>query len=401
MPYGRRQIHTITLSEMREINRSSILELIRSNSPIARTQIATHLHVSLPTVMRIVDELIQNGWVIEDGEREWSGGRKRTRLIFNGAQHLVIGLDLGGTKIFGAVADFNGKFLHEIWVEQPDADTERSFATLCETIAQLIDCARSTGLPVKGIGLGVPGVVEPDTGLVSIAPALSWHNFQLKTRLQEQLKLPIVVENDVNLAALGEMWFAAREEESNLILLTLGTGVGAGVIINGAVYNGSHNMAGEVGYFLPDRQHLWRSYPDFGAIEQLVSEVGIANRARQVLASLRSQSELEALTSSEVFEAVRRQEPWVQTIFEDTVDYLALLVAALATLYDPDVILLGGGLSRSADLLIEPICKRLEGTLLLQPNIRASQLGYRAAILGAIIRLLRITNNYYILQKFV
>ena len=110
MSSGRRNIQTITASEMREINRSSILEMVRSNSPISRTQIAEDLQVSLPTVMRIVDELMEDGLVIEDGEKEWSGGRKRKRLVFNGSQHLVIGIDLGGTKIYGAVADLMAIF---------------------------------------------------------------------------------------------------------------------------------------------------------------------------------------------------------------------------------------------------------------------------------------------------
>ena len=88
-------------------------------------------------------------------------------------------------------------------------------------------------------------------------------------------------------------------------------------------------------------------------------------------------------------------------VLDETVDYLAQLIGGISTIFDPDVILLGGGVSRSADLLIEPICSRLEGTLLLVPNIRASQLGYRAAVMGAIIRLLRMTANYYLLQKFI
>jgi glucokinase len=321
--------------------------------------------------------------------------------VFNGSKHLAVGVDLGGTKIFGAVADFNGKFLHEIRVDNHETQAERSFEYLLEVIGQLLAFAHSTGLGIKGIGVGVPGVVEPDTGSVSIAPALDWNDFPLKTRLLESYDLPIVIENDVNLAALGEMWFGAEEDESNLILLTLGTGIGAGVIINGAVYSGSHNMAGEVGYFLPDRNHLGKRYPGFGAIEQLVSGVGIANRARQVLAGARTPEDLERLTAYDVFDAVRRQEGWVQGVFEETIDYLALLVASLTTLFDPDVIVLGGGVSRSADLLIGPIRKRLEGALLRPPNIRASELGYHAAVLGAIIRLLRITTNSYLLQKFI
>jgi len=398
---GRRKIYTISASEMREINRSSILEMIRTNGPISRTQIAEDLQVSLPTVMRIVDELMVDELVIEDGKKEWSGGRKRKRLVFNGSQHLVLGVDLGGTKIYGAVADFNGNLLHEVRLDHHETKSEGSLELLCDVIDQLLDFAGETGLPVRGLGVGVPGVVQPETGIVRIAPALDWVDFPLKNRLMERYSYPIAIENDVNLAALGEMWFGTAQDENNLVLLTIGTGIGAGVIINGAVYSGAHNMAGEVGYFLPDRSHMDRKFPGFGALETLASGTGIAERARQVLHGDRSQVELEALTAYDVFDAVRHGEDWAQTVLDDTVDYLAQLIAAIAVIFDPDVILLGGGVSRSADLLIEPICKRLEGTLLLVPGLRASKLGYRAAVMGAIMQLLRITSNYYLLQKFV
>jgi glucokinase len=386
---------------MREINRSSVLEIIRNSGPISRTQISEDLQVSLPTVMRIVEDLMAEGLVIEHDEKEWSGGRKRKRVIFNGSQHLVIGIDLGGTKIYGAVADFNGQLLQEIRLDHHETQAEDSLELLCNVIDQLLAFAHGTNLPVRGIGVGVPGVVQPDTGVVSIAPALDWVDFPLKEHLQERYAYPIAIENDVNLAALGEMWFGTTEDESNLVLLTIGTGIGAGIIINGAVYSGSHNMAGEVGYFLPDCSYLGQRFPGFGALEKLASGTGIADRARVALRDTRSQEELTALTAYDVFDAVRQGESWAQDVLDDTVDYLAQLIAAIATIFDPDVVLLGGGVSRSADLLIDPICKCLDGTLLLVPEIRASELGYRAAMMGAIMQLLRITSNYYLLQKFI
>ena len=401
MSSGRRNIHTITAAEMREINRSSILEMIRGNSPISRTQIAEDLQVSLPTVMRIVDQLMEDELVIEDDEKEWSGGRKRRRLVFNGSQHLVIGIDLGGTKIYGAVADYNGKILHEIREEHHQTQAEESLEYLCSIIDQLLIFSESTNLPVRGIGIGVPGVVQPNTGIVEIAPALNWKNFSLKAKLEERYQYPIAIDNDVNLAALGEMWFGTHEDENNLVLLTIGTGIGAGIIINGMVYSGSHNIAGEVGYFLPDRSCLGRKFPGFGALEQQASGTGIAYRARAALADSMPPDQLEKITAYDVFDAVRRGDKWAQEVFDETVDYLAQLIGGISTIFDPDVILLGGGVSKSADLLIEPICSRLQGTILLVPKIQASELGYQAAVMGAIIRLLRMTSNYYLLQKFV
>ncbi len=405
MSSAKRTIHTITAAEMRGINRASILELIRCHGTISRTQIAAELSVSLPTVMRISNDLMRAGLVIENGQKESSGGRKRNLLQFNGAAHLVIGIDLGGTKIYGAAANLNGELLHEISYTHYQTQAEQSLAVVCQMIDELLRFAEGAALPVRGIGLGVPGVVQPESGVVTIAPALDWTDFPLKERLAGRYSLPIVIENDVNLAALGEVWFGTDADINNLVLLAIGTGIGAGVVINGAVYGGAHHLAGEVGYFLPDRSHLGKAYPGFGALEQLASGTGIAGRgraARQAMmeSGLRPAEDVQALTAEEVFLAARRGEAWAEAVLQETIDYLAQLVAAVTLVVDPDAILLGGGVAKSADLLIEPIQRRLQGAIPLIPPIQASKLGYRAAAFGAIIQVLRITTNYYSLQRY-
>ena len=296
MSSGIRNIYTISASEMHDINRSSILEIIRSHGPISREKMVDELAVGLPAVMSIVDELMAEEWVIDGGEKKRSEGYKRKRLIFNGSQHLVLGIDMGGTKIYGAVADFNGNLLHEIRLDDHQTKAEDNLDLLCSVIDQLLEYTQGTHLPIRGIGVGVPGIVKPDTGVVKIAPALDWNEFPLKARLAERYAYPVAVENDVNLAALGEVWFGTEEDENNLVLLTIGTGIGAGVIINGAVYSGAHNMAGEVGYFLPDRSYLDYNFPGFGALETLVSGTGIADRAKQALNGVRTKEELASLT---------------------------------------------------------------------------------------------------------
>jgi predicted NBD/HSP70 family sugar kinase len=394
-------IPTITATDMRAINRSAILELVRSSSPISRSEIAARLNVSLPTVMRIVDELVAEDLVRPTGVKEWSGGRKRSLVEFNGSSHLVIGLDLGGTKLYGAVADLNGNILHEAHITHHQTQSEESFQMLCTFIDDLLSFAQGTGLTVSGIGLGVPGVVNDISGLVELAPSLDWIGFPLKQRLIDRYKaLSIVVENDVNLAAVGELWFGPESDVENLVLITIGTGIGAGVVINGMVFPGSHFMAGEIGYLLPDRTHLDHDYPGFGAFEQLASGTGIAARARQALCGKLPQAELDALTAEDVFAAARRGEEWSQPILQETIDYLAVAIASICQVLDPDLILLGGGVSRSADLLIEPILERLRGSIPVLPRLESSRLGYRAAVMGSIIQLLRITTKFYWLNKF-
>ena len=393
-------IDTISAPEMRAINRSSILEFIRCNGPISRSRIAEGLKVSLPTVMRIVEELIAEGWVYEAGEKEWSGGRKRTVVKFNGSNHKIIGIDLGGTKIFGALADFNGKILNEMYIDHHQTQADDSFQVVLHVIDELLKVASHNETLICGIGIGVPGITNTETGEVNFAPALAWQGFPLKTRLEERYPYPVVVENDVNLAALGEVWFGTADCcQQNLVLIAIGTGIGAGVVINGGIYSGVHHMAGEIGYLLLDRGHLGRKYPGFGAFEQVASGTGIADQARLICMGQLPTETLNALTSEDVFAAARRHEKWAETILADTIDYLSQAIAAIVLLYDPDMILLGGGVSRSADLLIGPILRRLDGAIPTLPNLAVSRLGYRGAVMGAVMRLLRITSNHYTLQK--
>ena len=394
------ELHTITATEMRAINRSAILELIRTAGPLSRTDIGSRLQVSLPTVMRIVDDLVEEGLARPSSIREWTGGRKRALVEFNGSSQLVIGLDLGGTKLYGAVVDLAGQIRHEITYEQHKTQADESFLLIGSMIDELLGWANGLGIKVLGIGVGVPGVVQPASGLVDLAPSLDWSGYPLTQKLASRFQYPIVIENDVNLAALGEAWFGAGTARQNLVLIAIGTGIGAGVVIDGAIFPGAHAMAGEIGYLLPDRSNLGQSFPRFGALESLASGTGIAARARQASKGQIPDEVLERLTAEDVFTAGRNGKAWALPILADTVDYLAQSIAAINQILDPELILLGGGVARSADLLIEPILNRLRGTLPRLPRLEASRLGVRAGVMGSIIQLLRVTSNHYQLHRF-
>jgi DNA-binding Lrp family transcriptional regulator len=151
-------IFSISAPEMRAINRSAILEMVRLLGPIPRSKIADELHVSLPTVMRIVDNLLADGLVKETGIKEWSGGRKRGLVEFNGSRHLILGVDLGGTKIFGAVADLDGIIHYETHFEHHQTHSEESLDVVYQVLDELTKQAGQMNLPVRGIGIGVPGI---------------------------------------------------------------------------------------------------------------------------------------------------------------------------------------------------------------------------------------------------
>ncbi len=390
---------TIAASAMRDINRSAILEIVRRESPISRTAIAERLDVSLPTVMRIVDELIADGFVRPQGDSEWSGGRRRSLLEFNADGHVVLGVDMGGTKIYGALSNLGGNVIDELNIDRHNTQGNGSFTALTTLIDTLLASPKLDGRTVRGIGVGAPGITLHKEGIVKWAFSLNWKDFPLKARLAERYRMPITVDNDVNLAALGELWFGAGQNCQNMILITIGTGIGAGIIIDGALYRGSNEASGEIGNMLPGREFLGKNYSDFGALETVASGTGIAGRARQALKSRRSPQELDSLLSEDVFDAARQGQKWAWNLINETVDYLAVSIANLAVSFDPDLIVLGGGVTRSADMLVGPILKRIEGTIPTLPNLVVSSLGLRAGVMGAITNVLHNTSNFYIVHK--
>ena len=394
-----KHIKTITSTEMRGINRTAILEMIRQDGPTSRTYISKKLKVSLPTVMRIVEELMEENFVCEIDEKEWSGGRKRSLITLNYKEHITVGLDLGGSKFFGAVTNLGGEILFEKRYEKHNTHGEESYKLLLELIDELLKKARNTQKHILGIGVGVPGVTYHDTGVVSWAPSLKWREFHLKERLEKSYKLPIIVDNDVNLSALGEMWFGVGKDIENLVTIYIGTGIGAGIVLNGALYRGSHQMAGEIGYLMPGREFLNEIYPEFGAIEKVAAGIGIVDQAREFLKEHKEITFEDGFSVDDVFNAHRRGEAWASNIIEKNLDYLAILIAAVATFYDPDVIAISGGVVNSADLIIGPVSKRIEGRIPKTPSIVASELGHRSTVLGAMINLIHNVSDFYVVRK--
>jgi len=390
---------TITSSAMRDINRSAILETIRRESPISRSAIAERLDVSLPTVMRIVEELVEEGFVRQQGSTEWSGGRRRPLLEFNAAGYVVLGVDMGGTKMYGAISDLGGHILDEVNIGHHGTSGEDSFVQLTSLIDKLLASPKVEGRRVLGMGVGAPGVTLHKEGIVTWAYTLHWDNFPLKARLARLYDLPITVDNDVNLAALGELWFGEGQNAQDMILIAIGTGIGAGVIINGVLYRGAKEASGEIGNMIPGREFLGNNYLNFGALESVASGTGIAERARQFLKSRRDPDELENLTAEDVFDAARLKQEWAWTIINETVDYLAIAICNLVASFDPELIVLGGGVSRSADLLIEPIMQRINGLIPNPPKLVVSSLGLRATVMGAITNVLHNTSNFYVVHK--
>ena len=183
-----------------------------------------------------------------------TGGRPRTTITFNALSGCVIGIDLGGTKCHAMLADLVGGLLVEE-VRPTDADGS-PFETLVESIERLTRRRERAGAPLAAVAVGVPAIVDPDTGVAVGGPNVHWHGFPLVAELRDRLDVPFVVDNDVNLAALGHAWKGDARGLSDFVVLSLGTGIGAAVVVDGRLLRGRNSGAGEVGYMVLDRSLL-------------------------------------------------------------------------------------------------------------------------------------------------
>jgi predicted NBD/HSP70 family sugar kinase len=212
--------------------------------------------------------------------------------------------------------------------------------------------------------------------------------------------MPVFVENDVNLAALGEWGYGAGQGCHNLVCIAIGTGAGSGIIIGDTLVRGHHHAAGEIGYLPTDVSCLGRRFDQFGAFETIVSGLGIAQRGREALA--RSGSVVpDPFGAEDVCAAARRGDDWAVQTIADTVDHLAVGIAAVSVLLDPEMIVLAGGVARSADLLVEPVQRRLEGVIPYVPPLVASPLDRHAVVLGGVAMVLNGTIGFAVVKRAV
>jgi glucokinase len=239
-------------------------------------------------------------------------------------ENCVIGFDLGGTKLFGAITDLGGNFLYEEEIQDHKKTGEACFELLVSLLHSLLDKAQAIGANIRGIGGQVPGRVKLESGLVLNAPAVKWKEFPIKERLVREFGLPVFVDNDLKQSALGEAWFGIEKEYCHVALVAIGTGIAAGVVDNDELQRGAHLRHGEIGWMVPGREFLGRTYSGYGPFETEIGGQGIAKRACALLAGQRSEIELASLTSEDVFSAARKGEDWAKSIVDETVEYLAI-----------------------------------------------------------------------------
>jgi predicted NBD/HSP70 family sugar kinase len=314
-----------------------------------------------------------------------------------------VGIDLGGTKLFGALVDASGALLEETYLEHspaaaagsppaappslpggPLSDQERAlgpaYARLVELAADLLGRSRRADRGAAGVGVGAPGLTRPD-GTVIAAGALGWNDVPLGPLLQRRVGVPVRIENDVNLAALGEHAFGVGRGMRSLFVMAIGTGIGGAVVIDGRLWRGARFAAGEVGHLVPGPQFLDWNNPAVGAFESKASGNGIHQEALRFAAQL-GESDRAELKGERLFAAAQGGSLPARQALEQAIALWTVAIGAAQSLLDPDLVVISGGVAASAAPFLPGIAERLQRMLPIAPRIAVSALGYRAAVLG-------------------
>jgi len=367
------------LNLVKKINKSIVLHHIRKDSPLSRARIAEISGLTKATVSSLVNELIASNLVHEIGTGESSGGRKPMMLLFNGTAGYAIGIDLGVRYVHAVLTDLTGRIVRTYRVRHDNRDAERALEALKGCVRELQTSASMSPYGIVGIGIGIPGVSD-GAGRVLFAPNLGWaEGLPLQRLLEDEFGIPVVIDNEANAGAIGEKQFGAGRDADHLVYVSIGTGIGAGLVMKGELYRGASGFSGELGHMSIQHDGGRCRCGSFGCWELYASESALLEQARLALGA---ETELEAL--------LRLAEGGDETavgLFERLGYYLGVGVGSIVNGYNPELVVLGGRLAAAERWLLRPLLAQLERRSLPLARggvtVRFAELGDRSTVLGA------------------
>jgi len=394
-----------TSAVLRQLNSTSVLEAIkRSDDALRVAEIARVTGLSRPTVETVAEGLLAQGWVaVDDSEGTGEGrrpGRPARRYRFNAAVGHVVGVDIGAHSIAAVVSDLNGTTVaslrRRVVPMTPGEDRLRITSAL---ITDLLADARVTPGNVLAMTVGTPGTVSPREARVGKSPGMpGWPDLDLIAALRQTVSCPIDLENDANLAAVGERARGVAQDSSDVLFLLLGERLGAGVITNGHLVRGRDGASGELGYVsVPGAQ---RRAPEYGPLESRVNASALVELGQEVMAQ-RADSQLAhlcggdpaLLTAAAITRAAGAGDPSATRVLRTIVRILAQGIGPALLTLNPELLVIGGGISRAGIVLRDMVAAQVADLGLYAPEVRISALGDEAVLVGAVDQSIRVVED--------
>jgi predicted NBD/HSP70 family sugar kinase len=369
------------LSLLRELGEQTVLETIFRRGPITRPEIAAATNLSKPTVSAAVSRLEQGGLVHAAGMRAGQRGRKPVSYVVSARAGFVVGGDIGGTNVRVAAADLFGEPICDL--KRPTAkDGSRAVGgQILEMVSDVIDRASAVHGPPLALGISSPGIVDQASGRVTslaynVVPEGGFDPLEV---IRDRFDLPVLVENNVNLAAVGEKWFGLARGVSTMVFIAIGAGIGMGIIIDDEVVRGAHGAAGEIAYLPLAGDPFNPRHRLHGGLEDEIGAAGIAAAFNE----RRESDDPELSSVHDVFDLAVTGNAAAQSVVDLVASRLGTAIATVCAILDPQLVVLGGGIGASP-LLLGPVRGSAAALVPITARIETSLLGERAALQGAI-----------------
>jgi len=384
-----------TRAQVKNHNKRLILKTIYKQKQISRAAIARITHLTRPTVSSIVAELMGEGLVEEVGQKPSEGGKPATLLsVIDNSYHLI-GIDLANSEFRGALLDLRGQIQHRFSLPVNDRDGESALALAYELIDGLVAAANSRLL---GIGVGAPGLINAQQGVIYRAVNMDWKNLPLRDLLRARYNLPIHMANDSQIAALGEYTFGQAQNIANLIVVKVGRGTSSGIVLNGRLHYGDGFGAGEIGHVrMVEDGELCRC-GHYGCLETIASSQAIVKQAKAIFerapnsALHQFAATPEAITTEITIQAFQAGDEALQDTVADVGHHLGRAVAHLVSALNIQRIVIAGSAAGFGEALLQPIRQVMQQSaytvLANNTQVSLSDLGIDIVILGAAALLL-------------
>lgn len=393
-----------------KLNKIKILNIIRNQKSISRADISKISKISAPTVTRIVDSLInKEGLIREVGIGKSRGGRKPILMEFAAEDNYVIGIDVGRTHIDGILTNLNSEIMNEIRMETTlEEGYDSIIKRITEIIYELRNDPKIKGEKIFGVGLAVAGLINRVQNIVEFSPDFHWENVDIEKSLKKNCDLPIKFDNVTRVMALGELWYGIGKYVKNFIVINVGYGIGAGIIINEEPLYGPYGMAGEIGHITMDKSSNYLcDCGNYGCLEALSSGRAIADRMKSEIKAGKKtiltewiDNDESLITAKLVATGAREGDELAKEIFDEAVEYLGIAIANIIDIFSTECVLIGGGVAREDDLIFENIRNHINKRS-LRSNTKRVQLkgvtfGMNAATKGSVALILKEILNFNI-----